>query len=108
MRIAVAGATGNIGARTVSALRHNGHDVVGISRSLGVDLLTGDGLEAALEGVDAVVDAVSSPSISADETREYFATTTRNLLDAELRAGVRHHVLLTIVGLDRIAGGTDH
>jgi len=108
MRIAVAGATGNIGGRTVSALQRDGHDVVGISRSLGVDLLTGDGLDAALEGVDAVVDAISSPPISADETREYFATTTRNLLDAELRAGVRHHVLLTIVGLDRIAGGTDH
>ena len=108
MRIAVAGATGNIGARTVSALQNGGHDVVGVSRSLGVDVLTGSGLDAALEGVDAVVDAVSSPPVGTDETREYFATTTRNLLDAELRAGVRHHVLLTIVGLGRIAGGNSH
>ena len=108
MRIAVAGATGNIGARTVAALRSNGHDVVGISRSQGVDLLTGEGLNKALDGVDAVVDAISAPPMSADETRDYFATTTRNLLDAEQRAGVRHHVLLTIVGLHRITGGTDH
>lgn len=108
MRIAVAGATGNIGARTVSTLEGNGHEVVRISRSLGVDLLTGEGLDAALEGVNAVVDAISSPPISLDETRKYFATTTTNLLAAEERAGVRHHVLLSIVGIHRTAGGTDH
>ena len=108
MRIAVAGATGNIGARTVSALERDGHDVVPISRSLGVDLLTGDGLDAALGGVDAVVDAVSSPPVDPDETRRYFATATSNLLAAEQRAGVRHHVLLSIVGIDRMDGGTAH
>ena len=61
MRIAVAGATGNIGARTVAALERDGHDVVRISRSLGVDLITGEGVDAALAGVDAVVDAISAP-----------------------------------------------
>ena len=86
MRIAVAGATGNIGARTVSFVERDGHEVIRISRSLGVDLITGRGLDAALAGVDAVVDAISSPPISPDETREYFGTTTRNLLAAEGRA----------------------
>ena len=108
MRIAVAGATGNIGARTVSALERNGHEAIPISRSHGVDLITGQGLDAALEGVDAVVDAISSPPISPDETRAYFGSTTRNLLAAEERAGVRHHVLLSIVGIHRIEGGTAH
>lgn len=108
MRIAVAGATGNIGARTVSFLVRNGHDVVPISRSLGIDVLTGEGLDAALDGVDSLVDAISSPPISPDETREYFGTTTRNLLAAEERAGVRHHVLLSIVGISRTTGGTAH
>ena len=108
MRIAVAGATGNIGARTASFLEREGHEVIRISRSLGVDLTTGEGLDAALEGVDAVVDAISSPPVSPDETREYFGTTTRNLLAAEQRAGVRHHVLLSIVGIHRIEGGTAH
>jgi uncharacterized protein YbjT (DUF2867 family) len=108
MRIAVAGATGNIGARTVAALEREGHDVVRISRSLGVDLLTGQGLDAALAGVDAVVDAISAPPLGPDETREYFATTTTNLLESEQRAGVRHHVLLSIVGIHRIDGGTAH
>lgn len=108
MRIAVAGATGNIGARTVSFLERDGHDVVRMSRALGIDLLTGDGLDAALEGVHAVVDAISSPPISPAETRDYFATTTGNLLAAEKRMGVRHHVLLTIVGISRLSGGTAH
>ncbi|WP_375502476.1 SDR family oxidoreductase [uncultured Jatrophihabitans sp.] len=104
MRIAVAGATGNIGALTVAALDRAGHDVVGISRSLGVDLLTGDGLDAALGGVEAVVDATNSTATGIAEAVEYFSTTTRNLLAAEERAGVRHHVLLSIAGVDRVEG----
>jgi uncharacterized protein YbjT (DUF2867 family) len=104
MRIAVAGATGNIGARTVAVLERDGHEAIRISRSLGVDLTTGEGLDAALDGVDAVVDAISSPPISPAETREYFGTTTRNLLAAEERARVRHHVLLSIVGIHRVEG----
>ncbi len=101
MRIAVAGATGNIGSLTVAALERAGHDVVRISRSLGVDLRTGDGLDAALTGVEAVNDATSHEAADRDETVAFFGTTTRNLLAAEERAGVRHHVLLSIVGVDR-------
>jgi uncharacterized protein YbjT (DUF2867 family) len=104
MRIAVAGATGNIGALTVAALERTGHDVVPISRSLGVDLSTGDGLDAALADVEAVVDATNGPATDRAETVAYFGTTTRNLLAAEERAGVRHHVLLSIVGIDRLDG----
>ena len=63
MRIAVAGATGNIGARTVSFLEREGHEVIRISRSVGVDLLTGQGLDAALDGVDAVArGSIASPA----------------------------------------------
>ncbi|MFC4115242.1 SDR family oxidoreductase [Nonomuraea zeae] len=104
MRIAVAGATGNIGALTVAALERAGHDVVGISRSLGVDLLTGEGLDDALAGVEAVVDVTNAPATDQEGTVEFFATTTRNLLAAEERAGVRHHVLLSIVGVHQVAG----
>jgi uncharacterized protein YbjT (DUF2867 family) len=104
VRIAIAGATGNIGSLTVSAVESGGHDVVRISRSLGVDLLTGDGLDDALDGVEAVVDATNAPATDAEQVVEYFGTTTRNLLAAEERAGVRHHVLLSIVGIHRIDG----
>ncbi|OBB33469.1 NmrA family transcriptional regulator [Mycolicibacterium peregrinum] len=104
MRIAVAGATGNIGARVVAALQGAGHDVVAISRSNGVDLSTGDGLDAALAGVRAVVDAISAPPADRDSTVDYLGTATRNLLAAEARAGVAHHVLLSIVGIHDIEG----
>ncbi|TMS53356.1 SDR family oxidoreductase [Mycobacterium sp. DBP42] len=104
MRIAVAGATGNIGARVVAALRGAGHEVVAISRSSGVDLSTGDGLDAALEGVQAVVDAISAPPADRERTVDYLGTATRNLLVAEHRANVSHHVLLSIVGIHGIDG----
>ncbi|KWX21395.1 NmrA family transcriptional regulator [Mycolicibacterium wolinskyi] len=104
MRIAVAGATGNIGARVVRALEASGHDVVPISRARGVDLTSGDGLDAALAGVQAVVDAISAPPTDRDRTVDYLGTATANLLAAEERAGVGHHVLLSIVGIHAIEG----
>ncbi|OLP01968.1 NmrA family transcriptional regulator [Mycolicibacterium porcinum] len=104
MRIAVAGATGNIGARVVAALQAAGHEVVAISRSSGVDLSTGEGLDAALDGVQAVVDAISAPPTDRDSTVDYLGTATRNLLAAEAHAGVGHHVLLSIVGIHGIDG----
>lgn len=104
MRIAVAGATGNIGARVVAALQGAGHEVVAISRSAGVDLTTGEGLDAALAGVRAVVDAMSAPPADRDRTVDYLGTATANLLAAEQRAGVAHHVLLSIVGIHGIDG----
>jgi uncharacterized protein YbjT (DUF2867 family) len=108
MRIAVAGATGNIGSLTVAALEGAGHDVVRISRSLGVDLVTGDGLDEALTGVEAVVDVTNGPVTDRAATVEYFATATANVLAAEQRAGVRHHVLLSIVGIDRVEGNAHY
>lgn len=108
MKLAVAGATGNIGALTVAALERAGHEVVGISRSLGVDLHSGEGLDAALAGVEAVIDATNAPPADRDGTIAFFGTTTANLLAAEQRAGVRHHVLLSIVGIDRVEGNAHY
>ncbi|MEU7854435.1 NAD(P)H-binding protein [Nonomuraea sp. NPDC049141] len=108
MRIAVAGATGNIGSLTVAALDREGHDVIPISRSLGVDLVTGDGLDDTLTGVEALIDVTNGPAADRDETVAYFTATTRNLLAAEERAGVRHHVLLSIVGIDQIEGNAHY
>ena len=108
MRIAVAGATGNIGALTVAALERDGHEVVRISRSLGVDLTTGDGLDDALAGVEAVVDATNAPAAGEAETVAFFGGATRNLLAAEEKAGVRHHVLLSIVGIHEIEGNAHY
>ncbi|OLT27573.1 NmrA family transcriptional regulator [Nocardiopsis sp. CNR-923] len=108
MRIAVAGATGNIGSLAVSALKRDGHEVVGLSRSLGVDLLTADGLDRVLDGVDAVVDATSTTLTERSRAVDYLGAITRNLLAAEERAGVRHHVLLSIVGIHRVEGNAHY
>ncbi|KOX22795.1 NmrA family transcriptional regulator [Saccharothrix sp. NRRL B-16348] len=108
MRIAVAGATGNIGSLTVANLERAGHDVVRVSRSHGVDLTTGEGLDEALAGVDAVVDAVNVPAADRAETVRLFGGMTRNLLAAEARVGVRHHVLLSIVGIADIEGNVHY
>lgn len=100
MRVAVMGATGRIGRYTVDTLKRSGHATVPISRSTGVDAYTGAGLDEALAGVDVVVDVCNTPSQDEAEIVDFFGTVTGNLLAAGDRAGVGHHVLLSIVGLD--------
>lgn len=101
----MAGATGTVGRYVVDALQETGHDTVPIARAHGVDLNTGAGLGAALAGVDAVVDVTNRPALRASSSRRFFAGVTRTLLEAEQSAGVRHHVTLSIVGIDRVGLG---
>lgn len=108
MRVAVAGATGTIGSRTAAALERAGHEVVGISREQGVDVVTGEGLAEALAGVEAVVDVTNGPAGSLEEAVTWFGTATANLLAAEEKAGVRHHVLLSIVAVHRVEGNAHY
>jgi uncharacterized protein YbjT (DUF2867 family) len=100
MRIAVAGATGRIGRLTIAALDGAGHQTVPLSRATGVDAYTGGGLADALRGADALIDVINNASQEEAEIVDFFGTTTKNLLAAEERSGVRHHVLLSIVGVD--------
>ena len=100
MRIAVLGASGRIGGYTMDALKRSGHQRVPLSRSTGVDAYTGTGLDQALAGVEVVVDVSNTRSQVEAEIVDFFGTVTRNLLAAEERATVRHHVLLSIVGLE--------
>ncbi|WP_106814918.1 SDR family oxidoreductase [Microbacterium timonense] len=102
MRIAVAGGTGVVGRHVVESLRDAGHEAVVLSRSTGVDLTTGAGLDAALAGADAIVDTANLSTMSADEATRFFQTSTGNLVAAAERAGVGHVVLLSIVGIDRM------
>lgn len=102
MRIAVAGGTGTVGRRTADAARAAGHDVVVLSRGTGVDIVTGAGLDAAIEGVDAVIDTANVATLSAAEATRFFEAATGNLVRAAERSGVAHVVLLSIVGIDRI------
>src|SRR5215475_10839596 len=104
-RIAVAGATGRVGRHVVDVLRGGGHDVVTISRSNGVDVITGDGLAAALEGVKIVIDTATGPSPDQAAATEFFTTATRNLQEAGRKAGVTKLVVVSIIGTDRATGG---
>jgi uncharacterized protein YbjT (DUF2867 family) len=105
MKIAVAGATGRAGRHAVDLARAAGHDVVPISRSQGVDIITGDGLVDALTGVDSIIDVATGPSPEEQPATEFFTTATRNLHEAGKRAGVRRIVVASIVGTDRFDSG---
>ncbi|WP_306329790.1 SDR family oxidoreductase [Streptomyces venezuelae] len=101
MKITVIGGTGLIGSQLVTTLRNAGHDVVAASLSSGVDLLTGAGLDDALAGAHTVVNVSNSPTFD-DKSLPFFRTTVGNLLSAGERAGVRHQVALSIVGVDQV------
>ena len=103
--IAVAGGTGVVGRRVVAALRERGVQVRVLSRLTGFDLLTGVGLDQALDGVTAVVDVANTSTTNARRSIAFFEATTTNLLSAERRAGVDHHLTLSIVGSDHVALG---
>lgn len=105
MRVVVAGATGLIGSRTVARLRDHGVEVVRVSRREGVDVTTGEGLDEALHGADVVVDVTDTPSRGELESLDFFGTATRNLLEAGARAGVAHHVMLSVLGSERLRAG---
>jgi uncharacterized protein YbjT (DUF2867 family) len=104
-RIAVAGATGRVGRHAVDLLKAGGHDVVPISRSNGVDIVTGERLAEALAGVEAVIDAATGPSPERDAATEFFTTAASNLHEAGERAGVRRLVVVSIIGTDWFTGG---
>ncbi|MFF1809931.1 SDR family oxidoreductase [Streptomyces sp. NPDC058251] len=105
MRVAVAGGTGLVGRYVVDELVAAGQEPVVLARSRGVDLVTGAGLDAALAGVEAVVDVSNVTTTSAKKSRAFFDSVSHHLLDAGARAGVRHHVALSIVGIDRVGLG---
>ncbi len=104
-RIAVAGATGRVGSQVADVLRERGHDVVSISRSTGVDVVTGDGLAEALDGVEVVIDTATGASPDRDAATEFFTAATANLQHAGTTAGVEKIVVVSIISTDRFAGG---
>ena len=105
MKIVVIGGTGLIGSKVVARLKQKGHDALAAAPNTGVNTITGDGLKDAMAGAQVVVDLANSPSFEDKAVLEFFETSERNLLPAEAAAGVRHHVALSIVGIDRSDNG---
>jgi uncharacterized protein YbjT (DUF2867 family) len=102
MKIVVIGGSGLIGSKLVSKLGEHGHDAMPASPNTGVDTLTGEGLDEALEGASVVVDVSNAPSWEDAAVMEFFKTSTGNILAAEAAAGVAHHVALSVVGTERL------
>ena len=102
MNIVVIGGTGLIGSKTVALLKTRGHSVVVASPATGVNAFTGEGLDAALEGAEVVLDLANSPSFEDDAAMAFFKAAGANLLRAEQAAGVRHHVALSVVGTNNL------
>jgi len=105
MKIVVIGGTGLIGSKTVAILRQGGHEVVAAWPKNGINTITGEGLKGAMAGAQVVIDLANSPSFEDKAVLEFFETSGRNLLPAEAAAGVRHHVALSIVAIDRTDNG---
>jgi uncharacterized protein YbjT (DUF2867 family) len=103
MKITVIGGTGLIGSKLVTILRDCGHDTVAASPNTGVNTITGAGLAEAMNGASVVVDVSNSPSLDDAAVLRFFETSTRNLLATEAEARVRHHVVLSVVGTERLS-----
>jgi len=102
MKVVVAGGHGLVGSRLVWELARRGHVVVPASRRTGVDTTTGVGLDLALAGANALVDVTNAPSFDEPEVTEFFQRSTQNLVDAASRAGVAHHLALSVVGTPQL------
>jgi uncharacterized protein YbjT (DUF2867 family) len=100
MKILVIGGTGLIGTKVVKLLSASGNEVIAASPATGINTFTGEGLKDAMKGVDIVIDLANSPSFEDKAVMEFFQTAGLNLLGAEIKAGVKHHVALSIVGVD--------
>jgi uncharacterized protein YbjT (DUF2867 family) len=106
MKIVVIGGTGLIGSKTVAILRQGGHEVVAAAPKSGINTITGEGLKQAMADTQVVIDLANSPSFEDKAVLQFFETSGRNLLAAEAAAGgIRHHVALSIVGIDRSDNG---
>jgi uncharacterized protein YbjT (DUF2867 family) len=105
MKVAVAGATGRVGHHVVDVLTEAGHEVAPISRASGVDVISGEGLAQALEGVESVIDAATGPSPDQQAATQFFTTAARNLQEFGERSGVKRIVAVSIIGTDRYTAG---
>jgi uncharacterized protein YbjT (DUF2867 family) len=101
MKIAVIGGTGLIGSQVVTRLKAAGHDATPHAQSTGTDVISGKGLDEALAGAGTVVNLTNSPTFD-EASVGFFRTSMDNLVAAAARNGVRHFVLLSIVGVDQV------
>jgi len=103
MKIIIIGGSGLIGTKLIKMLKSLGHTAIGASPSSGVDATTGKGLAEALKEAQVVVDVSNSPSFDEKAALEFFEKSSHNLAIAEKEAGVKHHIVLSIIGTGQLA-----
>ncbi|RZT29096.1 SDR family oxidoreductase [Cupriavidus agavae] len=101
-KIVIVGGTGLIGRKVAALLLAAGNEVVVAAPSTGVDTFTGEGLAEALTGANVVIDVSNAASYDPTVVKAFFETSSRSLAVAEASAKVQHHVVLSIVGVDRM------
>ncbi|MGW8401019.1 SDR family oxidoreductase [Streptomyces lydicus] len=101
MKFAVIGGTGLIGSQVVKDLNAAGHEAVPHSKSTGIDVLSGEGLDEAVAGADVLVNLTNSPTFD-EASPAFFQASMDNLLAASQKSGIRHFVILSIVGVDQV------
>lgn len=104
-KIAVTGATGRLGSHLVEVLENRGHHVVPVARSKGVDVISGEGLDQALAGVETIIDAATSPSPDQEEATAFFTASARNVQRVGAAAGVKRIVVVSIIGIEKFERG---
>jgi uncharacterized protein YbjT (DUF2867 family) len=103
MKVLIIGGTGLIGTKVAGKLRQLGHTVITGSPSTGINSITGEGLAEAMNETEIVIDLSNSPSFEDGPVLEFFETSGRNLMAAETNAGIKHHLAVSIVGVERMS-----
>src|ERR1700755_1568553 len=102
MKIVVIGGTGLLGSKLIDLLRKSGNEAIAAAPNTGVNTITGEGLADALAGAQVVVDVANSPSFEDQAAMDFFQAAGKNLTAAEVAAGLKHHVALSVVGTERL------
>jgi uncharacterized protein YbjT (DUF2867 family) len=104
MKIVIIGGSGLIGSQLANMLKKE-HEVIAASPSTGVNTITGEGLDEALKNAQVVIDVSNSPSFADEQVLNFFKTSNENLMKAEKKAGVQHHIALSVVGTEKMQEG---
>ncbi|MGJ0388476.1 SDR family oxidoreductase [Microbacterium sp. CGR1] len=99
MKVLIAGGRGRVGSKVADLLEQNGVEVVSGGLDDGVDYIQGTGVAEVLEGVDTIVNVLNTGRFDKEGAVDFFEGTTKALSAAGERAGVKHHILLSIVGV---------
>jgi uncharacterized protein YbjT (DUF2867 family) len=103
MNIAIVGAAGMVGSQLVGLAKSRGHEVIALDKESGTDVTAPEGLAEALAGAEAMVDVTQSPSLREEDATAFFTRAAENLGKAATEARVRRYVVLSIIGVDKIA-----